>query len=474
MGIADNDFAMFSDGGGARFYHSATLTVPRALHLLEQPGEEGASTHLCVDVLAPFFAEHQDWTHQVTLALDGEPLDKRLFRSWYCRHQFLVPLTLFRGEQHLLTLTATPIETGAPAGEEPCFAASVFVTSKPRIWDTFERRAIWLFSTARSGSTWLASDVIGKFGETRLIDESGLGRMFAPLQWDAERFFADRGRDHYIASDWQCGSGTEKDRPSMLPVFERSFVNLQQENQILSHHNYDLYHRMLRDMAFEQAFNEWGMRDYSLLIFKMPNDSHAADLIMRACPQSNLVFLMRDGRDVMRSRFSPFASSELAATTNRDLRRHAIWFYSHFWNFQVDIIRAAFEAHAPERSILVRYEELRTDPVKVTARLYDHLKSSLPAECVNAMTRDELSRLAEASRLENVPEGERGPDMPRQYGIVGGYRSAFDDEEIALMNAIMGPNLARYGYDLAEPPIRASTSRTPDPGNRGAVWRSTF
>ena len=36
--------------------------------------------------------------------------------------------------------------------------------------------------------------------------------------------------------------------------------------------------------------------------------------------------------------------SELAATTNRDLRRHAIWFYSHLWNFQVDIIRAAFEA----------------------------------------------------------------------------------------------------------------------------------
>src|SRR5260370_20979209 len=190
---------VLGDAGGVRFHHSVALTVPKLLYLLEHPGGEGAFTHLGVDVASPFFGEHQDRMHEVAIALDGKQLDKRLFHKWYFRHQFLIPLTSFRRERHQLALTATAIERGGPTGDEPCFETSVFLTSKPRLWDAFEGRAIWLFSTARSGSTWLASDVIAKFGETRLIDESGVGRMFAPLQWDAERFFAERTRDFPIA-----------------------------------------------------------------------------------------------------------------------------------------------------------------------------------------------------------------------------------------------------------------------------------
>jgi len=53
------------------------------------------------------------------------------------------------------------------------------------------------------------------------------------------------------------------------------------------------------------------------------------------------IFLMRDGRDVMKSRFSPFGSIDLAKTSDPALRRHAIAFYSHFWNFQVDIMKSS-------------------------------------------------------------------------------------------------------------------------------------
>ncbi len=454
------------DAKAARFRKSATLTVPKLLYLLEHPGGAGAFTHLAVDVWSTFFAKHHDWKYEVTVALDGQQLDKRLFHKWYGRHQFLIPLTSFRRDRHQITLTAMPTEVGASTDEEVRFDTALLLISKPRLWSEFEKRAIWVFSTARSGSTWLASDVICSFSGARLLDEPGIGRMFAPLQWDAERFFDDSSRNFHIEGGWDYEIGEQKRSQPALPMFERAFVNLNQENQVLSHHNYDLYHRMLRDLAFEHVLNEWGMLSYSLLIFKMPNDSHAADFIMRACPQSNMVFLVRDGRDVMRSRFSMFASPVLATTSSRELRRYAISFYSHFWNFQVDIIRSAFDAHAPERRILIKYEDLRAHPVDSIGTLYRHLKSAIADEHLEPwISLDEALQLAETTRLENVPEIERGPDKPRQSGIIGGFREAFDGEEIALMNAIMGPNLARYGYELAQSAVRVLATKVGERGN---------
>jgi hypothetical protein len=473
--IFADDYAEYSapliaasgDAGGAQFRESATLTVPKLLYLLEHPGTEGAFTHLAVDVLSAFFANHHDWTYEVTVALDGQILGKRLFHKWYGRHQFLIPLPSFRRASHRITLTATPTRSGTPTEEEPHFQVAVYLTSKPRIWRELEKGAIWLFSTARSGSSWLAQDVLCAFGDTRPQDEPGIGKMFAPLQWDPERFFDDGSRNLYIESSRQYETGERPRDPFVLPMFERAFVNLDQDSQILNHHNYEFYHQTLRDVAFEHVLNEWGILDYSKLVFKMPNDSQAADFIMRACPNSNMIFLMRDGRDVMRSRFSPFASRILAETNSRELRRYAISFFSHFWNFQVDIIRSAFEAHAPERRILIRYENLRTNPAESITRLYEHLKAAFPEEHLKpSISLDDALRLAATTRLENIPESERGPDKPRQSGLIGGFREAFNDEEIALMNAIMGPNLVRYGYELTEPANQVPVLEAPSvPGD---------
>ena len=127
-------------------------------------------------------------------------------------------------------------------------------------------------------------------------------------------------------------------------------------------------------MALEHVLNEWGMFGYERLVFKMPNDLHGADFIMRSFPESHMVFLMRDGRDVMRSRFSPYASPTLAETNDARLRSYAIAYYSHFWNFQVDIMRAAFESHPQHLRIRVHYEDLRQNPVSAIGALFHHLK----------------------------------------------------------------------------------------------------
>ena len=170
----------------------------------------------------------------------------------------------------------------------------------------------------------------------------------------------------------------------------------------------------------------------------MPNESHAADIVMQAFPRSFMIFLMRDGRDVMKSRFSPFASATLAETTDPKLRLHAIAFWSHFWNFQIDIIRSAFAAHPPERSLFVRYEDLRRNTAEELRVIFDRVGV--------AMADDELAELVARTTLEQIPADQKGPDKPRQEGQIGKYAAVFSLREIELMEAIMGPNLERFGY----------------------------
>lgn len=425
--------ALRGDRGGNRFSKKMVLRIPA---LRDVPA---GLTHVMINVRSAYFPQHPDWESTVRLCAAGQPEQTRVFQGHYRQHQFFVDISgLLDGGT--LTVTALPTVVGDNLPERAVFELEPMLCSKGEIFQRLAQGAVWLFSTARAGSTWLASDLLCAGERARPIDESGLGRMFAPLQWDAERFYnLAQKAALYVESGFDYETGARSRSAAVLPPFERNFKNMRLDNQILSRRNFDMYHRVLRETALEHVVNEWGCLDFSRTVFKCPNDAHAADFIMRAFPESSMVFLMRDGRDVMRSRFSKFGSEELATTKHKGLRRHAIAYYSHWWNFQVDIIAAAYEAHAEERRIFVRFEELRKDAEATVARIFERLGFEI--------TDDDLRALIQSTRLENF--SDRGSHKPRQTGAIGGYKAQFDDDEITLMNEIMGPNLRRYGYDVS-------------------------
>ena len=424
--------AMWGDRGDGAFSNRLSLEIPSLR------GVPIGSTDVLVNVRSNFFARHHDWEYEVRITCGGSPRsDVRVFHKWYGQHQFFVPICeLLDGGT--IELAAVPTKVGEPRAEPPEFFVSVMLASKDEIQARLAQGAIWLFSTARAGSTWLSSDLLCAGERARPIDESGVGRMFAPLQWDAERFYDLATRaPGYAESGSAFENGGAMRTASFLPPFERQFADMRLENQILSRRNFELYHRLLREAALAHVMNEWGCLDFSRTVFKCPNEAHAADYVMRAFPESAMIFLIRDGRDVMRSRFSAFGSEELAETAHKSLRLHAIAYYSHWWNFQVDIIASAYAAHAPERRVFVKYEDLRRNTEEAAAEIFRGVGLDV--------TPEELQRLVRETRLENFTD--RGSDKPRQNGRVGGFQSVFDHEEIALMNAIMGPNLRKYGYD---------------------------
>lgn len=428
------------DGGPAPrtwgFRHSAEVFVPSLLDLPART--HGDFTELALDLYAPLFPERPEYVYEVDLRLRGEATGSKTFRNFTQRHQFFIPTQLLFDDINHLTLSVRPIISGTDA---PRFFVRAFYVHKDRLVRRLETTSVWVFSTARSGSTWLSQDILCWKGRARPMDEPGLGKMFAPLDWVAERFY-DLGKK---ATHFESGLDYDrKDRMrsdgSVIPPFERSFIFARQENQIWSAQNWNLYLDLIRETAFRHVVNEWGVIDYDSVVFKMPNDSHAADVIMQAFPDSFMIFLMRDGRDVLKSRFSPFGSPDLAETKDRQLRLHAVAFYSHFWNFQVDIMQSAFDYHSPDRRVLVHYEDLRREPAQWVSLIFDRIGASL--------SDDELAEVVAQTSLENIPASQKGPDKPRQTGLVGRYGDVFTEEEIGLMEAIMGPNLLRFGYEM--------------------------
>jgi len=196
----------------------------------------------------------------------------------------------------------------------------------------------------------------------------------------------------------------------------------------------------LRDTVLQSVIDEWGLLDYDRVVFKSPNGSHAADLLMDAMPLSKMIFLMRDPRDVLASRFSSFASSVLSETKDEKLRLFAIQYYASFWNFQMSVIERAYDRCRRDRRLYMKYEDLRREDRESHRQLLEFVGHT-PSD-------EELDRLMTSARLESMPKEQRGPHLPRNSGKVGRFREFFTAREIESMNRILAPRLRQYGYEL--------------------------
>ena len=380
-----------------------------------------------------------------------------LFESHRRAHSFVIPINSFcsTGSGPLIIT-----ESGLADDTEPVMnyslTISVAACRRERLHSSFAENTVFVFSTARSGSTWLASEILCWDRKGRVVDEPGYGMMFAPIRWDAERFFDLAKLNTYIPSGLEYEIGIK--RRAISRSFSGSSQHHSSENERYSVSVFDRYNadlrgpaglfntayrehfcRMIRSALIEHAIDVWGVRHFSRVVFKMPNESQAADFVLQAIPEAKAIHLMRDGRDVMSSRFGRFGSGVLSEVTNAELRRHAISFYSHFWNFQNDIIADACRRHGPERTMFVRYEDLRRDLPRFVSNIYSWLGNPLTDDQIKALVRD--------VDLANVPSEEVGYGKRRGDGSVGRFKSIFSDDEIELMNTIMGPVLARNGYD---------------------------
>ena len=297
----------------------------------------------------------------------------------------------------------------------------------PDISVTAPGRLAWIFGSSRSGSTWLLR-MLSELERVIPIDDPHIGHHLGvwrpiPLAW-----------------------ATAKDPPKLgtLADFKRK-----KRDYLFSDRYRDTWMPQLRQLISarfetqaEQDIAEAGGIDEPVVVVKEPG-SHAADTIMDLFPDSSLIFLLRDGRDVVDSwldayRDGSWATDEGAYPLDDTGRPALIRWQSSVWLHRTSIVQETYARTDPERRVLIRYEEMRADPVAALERIC----STLGIEA----SREALEEIAGTHSFSSVPKSDKGAGREIRRAEPGGWATHMTREEITQMHEILGPKLDELGY----------------------------
>ena len=297
----------------------------------------------------------------------------------------------------------------------------------PDISVTTPGQLAWIFGSSRSGSTWLLR-MLSELERVIPIDDPHLGHHLGvwrpiPLAWATSKGLPKLGtladykrqkRDYLFSDDY---------RDAWIPKL-RELIAARFEAQAAD------------DLAHSRPVER------PIVVVKEPG-SHAADTIMDLFPESALVFLLRDGRDVVDSwldayRDGSWATEEGAYPLDDAGRPALIRWQSSVWLHRTEVVQQTFERTDPARRVMIRYEELRADPASSLARICDVLGIDAG--------RDRLEAIAAANEFSRVPESRKGAGRQIRRAQPGGWATHMSREEIIEMHEILAPKLDELGY----------------------------
>jgi hypothetical protein len=288
-------------------------------------------------------------------------------------------------------------------------------------------RLAWIFGSSRSGSTWLLR-MLSELERVIPIDDPHIGHHLGvwrpiPLAW-----------------------ATAKDPPKLgtLADFKR-----QKRDYLFSDDYRDTWMPQLRELIsarFEaqaaQDIEEAGGIDEPIVVVKEPG-SHAADAIMELFPDSSLIFLLRDGRDVVDSwldayRDGSWATDEGAYPLDDTGRPALIRWQSSVWLHRTEVVQETYAKTDRKRRVLIRYEEMRADPVAALGRICAMLG-------IDA-SREQLEEIATANAFSRVPRTDKGAGREIRRADPGGWADHMSQQEIVEMHEILAEKLDELGY----------------------------
>jgi hypothetical protein len=286
----------------------------------------------------------------------------------------------------------------------------------------FDERLCWIFGSSRSGSTWLLR-MLSELDRVVPIDDPHLGHHLGvwrpiPLAW-----------------------ATEEELPELrtLPDFKRN-----RRDYFFSDRYRDAWLPALRELIrtrFEAQVEDEGIDDPIVLV-KEPA-SHVADWLLEIFPHSRMIFLLRDGRDVVDSwldayREGSWATQEGAYPLSERGREALIRWQASVWLRRTEVVQHAYAAHDPGRRALVRYEDLRRDPTAELSKICRVLRAHPSQERI-----DEIVAIAS---YERVPSAQKGDGQEIRRAKPGCWRESMTPAEQRAMHEILAPKLEELGY----------------------------
>jgi hypothetical protein len=291
-----------------------------------------------------------------------------------------------------------------------------------------EKRLAWIFGSSRSGSTWLLK-MLSELDGVVPVDDPHLGHHLGvwrpiPLAWAA------------------C-----EDPPELTTLLD---LKADEPGYFFNERYREAWWEPLRALIaarFEAGAADAGVADPARATFvvKEPG-SHAAPLLTRLFPRSKVIFLLRDGRDVVDSWLDAYSDGSWAIPggafpVSEEGRIPLIRWLAAVWAFRSRAVREAYESRDPADRILIRYEDLRGETEEWLGRVCETIGID-PAP---------VPEVVEGHRFEKLDSGKRGRRRFTRQAQPGGWRDNLSAAEQAALHEAIGEALAEFGYELDAP-----------------------
>jgi hypothetical protein len=214
----------------------------------------------------------------------------------------------------------------------------------------------------------------------------------------------------------------------------------------------DVWRPALRDLAharfrahIERTAATYAVDDGAIMVIKEPNGSHAAPFVMSMLERARMIFLYRDGRDVIDSLLDLNAPGRLTAAwrgvavETPEQRLELIREESLNWVARMTATQRAFRERPPELRFRLRYEDLVADPTAHLRQLTEWLGLDRDAT--------EIAEAVEANAFGSAGRSKTGAAATNRAATPGLWRQSLNEQEIALADEIMGAKLVELGYD---------------------------
>jgi hypothetical protein len=287
---------------------------------------------------------------------------------------------------------------------------------------------VWVFGTIRTGSTWLGS-MMGDLKGHTMWNEPRVGELFG----------------HFF--------------------YERSAHRTENKNFIMGLDRKPTWLKSIRTFVLDSVAEKYpkAIRGNGYLIVKEPSGSVGAPILGEALPESRIILLIRDPRDMVasaldaakegswaqqlkgiRKRREVMADDTRGQTANKtgDLSNgyarppdKIVEEQAKMYLRDVGNSKEAYETHQGPK-VLVRYEELRADTLATMKGIYSELAIEVDEE--------ELERAVEKHSWENIPEEEKGEGKFHRKATPGGWREDLTAEQVGIVEEITAPLLKEF------------------------------
>ncbi len=197
-----------------------------------------------------------------------------------------------------------------------------------------------------------------------------------------------------------------------------------------------LYHLPKEEQSLQRIIDEiyvaYGKQQKETFLMwgdKTPRNTFYLKDIYRVFPESKYIFLMRDGRDVVRSWIVRDKTDDIESRADA-------------WNFSVDMYDWV-QQRAADRLMMVRYEELVSDSEAILKKVADFLGLEYSEKMLDyhGFTQKLGDDIVEASNFQKVR-------VKPNTGSIGKWKKDLTPQQIEKLNKMMGKNLERFGFEM--------------------------